>query len=379
MMSGLVSSQEIERFVDEVGNEVKSDPEYSVHEVPSGYFSSLMHKHDSSVSAAKGVEHLPEIAVIGLVSVYDAHIVKLLECVYDIHPELIFTSEKEIKFSSLIEYDSIEDVKNSIISKEIESVLRNSHHDQFSWMESKFKMKLKEGLDVWPEFVELCERRNLLTHTGGVVSEQYLRNCRDHGYRSSATVGDKLNTDVKYFVRAVQIISEVGLKLGHVLWRKFLESERRKADGNLNECSLNLISKREYIVAEELLKLGTSFKKHGSDEVRRMMIINYANAIRLGGNATKAKSIIAKEDWSATGLNFRVCAAAVREDLDEVCQLMRACGAEGGIRSEDYRVWPVFRGLRTMERFQQAFLDVFGEPLLRDKKLQLPSEQMETP
>ncbi|MHA6730169.1 hypothetical protein [Devosia sp. A369] len=116
------------------------------------------------------------------------------------------TSEREIKYSDLLSFASLEEAKYSLIDKEVESVLRNSHHEQFSWMENKFGMTLKNGLDIWPDFVELCERRNLLTHTGGYVSQQYLNNCAAHSHKCSAKLGDKLETDAAYFKRAVQII-----------------------------------------------------------------------------------------------------------------------------------------------------------------------------
>jgi hypothetical protein len=369
LVSGVMASSEIGDFVKERGAEIieLSTEAHSVFQVPTGYLSPLIQRHEAAIAAVKGAEHLPEIAVIGLVSVYDAYLGKLLKVIFSLHEEMVLTSDREIKYSDLLMFDSIEQARSSLIDKEVETVLRNSHHDHFAWMENRFGIKLREGLTAWPDFIEVCERRNLFTHTGGIVSQQYLSVCKKHGYKSDKSVGDKLAADPEYFKSSVKTISEIGIKLGHVLWRKFQETERGEADGALNELGLSLIVEREYALAERILELGIKFKKHSSDEVRRMMIINLANAVRLQGNLERAKKILDDEDWSATGPNFKICVSATREDVSEVCRLMKSGSENGPIKAEQYREWPVFRGMRTNEDFASAFLETFGEPVFRDK------------
>ncbi|MFC2968608.1 hypothetical protein [Acidimangrovimonas pyrenivorans] len=276
----------------------------------------------------------------------------------------MFTSDREIKFSDLITYESIDDARKEIIDAEIESVLRKSHHEQFLWMERRFSMKLREGIDVWPEFVELCERRNLLTHTGGVVSQQYLKVCDQHKCNINKKVGDKLIVDHEYFEKAIETIAEIGTKLGHVMWRKFSPSERETADHDLNDLGMHLIKVGEYKTAERILELGVDFPSHHSDRVKRMMIVNLANAAKLGGDSEKAARIIGKVDWSASSPDFQICVAAVEGKVDSVCELMRNLGAKGAISASDFRDWPVFHSVRNKPEFSATFEEVFAEPLL---------------
>ena len=60
--------------------------------------------------------------------------------IFLIKPELLNSSEKNLTFSKLAEYNSIEEAKEYIIEKEIETVLRDSHSNQFKWLESKLGM-----------------------------------------------------------------------------------------------------------------------------------------------------------------------------------------------------------------------------------------------
>ena len=102
-------------------------------------------------------------------------------------------------------------------------------------MQQKFKVKLKEGLAIWPTFVEVCERRNLITHTGGKVSDQYLASARANRFEvTNVVLGQKLQVTPDYYRSAVDAIYEVGAKLCHVFWRKFAEDQREAADDALN-------------------------------------------------------------------------------------------------------------------------------------------------
>lgn len=95
-------------------------------------------------------------------------------------PELLSSSEKNLSFKDLVGLGSIDAAREFIIEKEIKSVIRLSHSDQIAWLEKKLSIPLTKELKIWPAFIELCERRNIFTHTNGVVSSQYCRVCREH-------------------------------------------------------------------------------------------------------------------------------------------------------------------------------------------------------
>jgi hypothetical protein len=297
------------------------------------------------------------------------------------YPEIVLTSEKAIKFSDLSKFNSIEEARSSLIGREIESVIRSSHQYQFGWMEDRFSIPLRKNLSVWPDFVELCERRNLLTHTGGVVSAQYVANCKAAGVDlSDIKLGTKLPVDGMYFSKAVSIIYEIGVKLCHVLWRKFAAQEREVADGSLSELCYNLICASSYELAESLLNFGiTVLKKHSSDRIRRMMIVNLANAVRLQGRDTEAKKILAREDWTACDHDFAICVAAVSGKVIEVIRLMPIIGAKGIPNAEDYRTWPVFRGLGSEPKFTATFEEVFCEPFVATSAIEIERPQNASP
>ena len=95
------------------------------------------------------------------------------------------------------------------------------------------------------------------------------------------------------------------------------------------------------------------------------MIINLANAVRLQGRKKDAEDLLNKHDWSGSSLELRLGVAAVKEDVTGVISLMKELGSKGKVKAEDYRTWPIFRGLRELNAFRKAFKSVFRENFIK--------------
>ena len=146
-------------------------------------------------------------------------------------------------------------------------------------------------------------------------------------------------------------------------WRKLSPDDRERADAHFAVTLIyDLLDEQRYRLARTLADFGSTFKKWGSDYFRRALVVNRAQAYLWDGKRDKGLKILDAEDWSAANDEFHVCVAALRRDTPRVISLMKTLGTsrpgKGG-----YRDWPVFKELREMKEFQEAFLEVFGEPL----------------
>jgi hypothetical protein len=194
--------------------------------------------------------------------------------------------------------------------------------------------------------------------------------CKEHGVDVSArSVGDELTIDQKYYVHAVSVILEMGIKLTQVIWRKLEPSEIELAATELNEFAYKMIVDRRYKLAAEILEFGLqTSKKTVTEAIRKNMIVNYANAVKLGGNKLEAERIIDAEDWSAATDVYKLCVAAVKDDVDQVVSMMEATVRSGGLEVSAIRDWPVFEKVRSDSRFVDVFEKAFGEKLILDKE-----------
>lgn len=139
---------------------------------------------------------LPRSLLVSLVSQYDAYLGRLLRTIFLRRPEIMNSPDKKISYETLGQFKSLDALKEHILEKEIEAILRTSHPDQFTWMENSFGLTLKKGLAIWPSFVEIIERRNLFVHTDGVVSSQYITVCKQHSFKLEESVREGVPLDV---------------------------------------------------------------------------------------------------------------------------------------------------------------------------------------
>ena len=318
-------------------------------------------------TASRATVLLPEIFVVALVSQYDAFLGGLVRALMKGRPEIVNATGRAIPFAQLVAFESVEAARDAIINEEVEALLRKSHPDQFSWLESTLGLKLREGLRQWPDFVELTERRNLFVHARGVVSRQYLDVCRRHQVHISNEMGlrKRLHVSPDYFIRAHGCVLEIGVMLGQVLWRKMFSDCLLDADKHLNGVCYELLVERRYDSAITLLDFATcTLKKFGSEEYRRMMVVNRAQAYKWRGESVKCKNIMESEDWSASQDSFKLADAVLKDDVGASAETMRRLGATHDVvTKESYRDWPLFREIRKQDLFRETYEGVFGEPL----------------
>jgi hypothetical protein len=310
----------------------------------------------------KAIQIIPRSFLTSLVSHYDAFLGSLVRALFSLKEELLYSSDRRLSFKELSSFVSIESAREFIIEKEVETLLRNSHSEQFKWLENKFGIVLTKDLPSWAPFIEVMERRNLFVHCNGIVSTQYIAVCSEHKVDcSKIRVGDELHVEQKYFRTAYAIVLEIGVKLAHVLWRSQKPDEMKAADSSLNDVCLNLIRDEKYDVAQNLLDFGSAYKKFGSETVRKTIILNRAQAYKWGGQNEKAMQILAAEDWTASNEKFRLANAVLNDRWDAAAAIMKSLGATGPPTKGDYREWPIFKQFRTTKQFAAAYKHIFSE------------------
>jgi hypothetical protein len=101
-------------------------------------------------------------------------------------------------------------------------------------------------------------RRNLFVHTDGRVSSQYLRVCGSNNVQiqDGLVIGKQLAATPEYLKQAYICLSEIGVKLAHVLWRKLRPDEIQEADKTLNQICYDYLVDEEYEIALRRTDLG---------------------------------------------------------------------------------------------------------------------------
>jgi hypothetical protein len=302
--------------------------------------------------------------VVSLISQFDMYIGALIRCIFLVRPDLINNSEKQLTYSQLKTFNNMEDAREYIIEKEIETVLRESHTDQFRWFERKLSLNLLKDLPIWAIFIELTQRRNLFVHNNGIVSTQYLNVCIENkvAIPESLKVGDVLDVNLKYFEEAFTCLFELGMKLNQVLRRNLLPDEIENADKSFLNISFELIQNKQYKLAKEIYDFADKYiKKYSNNDLSLRIKLNRAQIYKWLNQNEKCIEIIESIDWSATGDLFKLASYVLLDDYENAASTMRNMGDNPKIMTKStYNDWPIFKEFRKTDEFKNAYQDIYG-------------------
>lgn len=333
-------------------------------------FASFKTYYRDMQSCLLSLRNVPRMFLCSLVHHYDAYLGRLLRTAFLVKPDLLSASKRQLSFAELTALSSITAAREYIIEKEVESVIRDGHADQFDWMESRFALSLRNELTAWPRFIEITERRNLFVHCDGVVSSQYLAVCAKHGVSLTDGIktGDEIGVVKDYLRQAVECILEIGVKLGHVLWRKLQPDRLKEADRALHMAAYDVLAEERYTLAKVLLHFAVdTLKKQSSEDIRCMNMINLAIAHNFSGEREQALAILKTKDWSASEEKFKLAVAVLEHRYTDAMRMMHTIGARGSISRVSYSSWPLFKEFRKRKEFLAAYRDLFGEEFVLPK------------
>jgi len=309
---------------------------------------------------------LEQSLFLSLFSAFDAFTGDLLRAIYMRKPELFDSLSKPIPLKEVLNASSIDSLKSTVLDSEIESFRRKSYSDQFETLENLFKISLKK-FDKWPHFIEASQRRNLLTHCGGIVSEQYREVCRREGVPTAqiAQTGESLYLGADYMLSSCELMLEVGLKLGQTLWRKLFAEELADADEHLHGVVYDALLVEQWNRAETFGIFFLSQPKFSSDLKRRMAVINLAIALQHLKKEAELKKILNDHDWSASLPEFHLAEAVLCSKYEEASRIMVEIGKRGQILTQEaYHTWPLFNKFRDKSAFLETYEKIFNHPFI---------------
>jgi hypothetical protein len=302
--------------------------------------------------------------LVSLISQFDTYVGDLIKAIFEVRPEIIQSSEKQLTFSELNKFDSIKDAQEYIIEKEIETVLRENYTEQFKWFENKLKIELRKDLPIWQTFIEITQRRNLFVHNDGKISTQYFSICKEHNVQldDRLKVGDELEIGLKYFDKSFKCLFEIGVKLNQVIRRNLLPLEIEKADHSFLNISFELIQNRQLELAKTLYDFSDKYiKKHSNDDLKLRILINRAQTYKWLDKDKECKDIINSVDWTARGDLFKLASKVLIDDFHEASEIMKNIGDNEKIMNKSfYKDWPIFKKFRETELFKKTYVEIYN-------------------
>ena len=370
----MASNSQLEKF-EAVKNEFNELIEYLKEEmdakrpVPRGPFVrhvyALMQRIDRQVKTNPQAT-LCESLLLGLFAAYDDYFGNLLRAIFSTKADLFPALGIQISTADVMSASSIDALKAEILDRFVDDIRRDSYVDQFARLERMFSVDLRK-FENWPSFVEKAQRRNLTAHCGGAVSRQYLEACQSAGHQGKAEKGEHLDVGIEYLREACTIVKEVAVKLGHVLWRKVLESPSESADRHLQDLQYDALSIQDWAFSLMVGEFAVAQKKISKDLFKRIFIVNLAISLRYLGGVLESKELLARHDWSSAAGDFRLAVSVLNDDYKTASETMREIGKKGMVIDvTSYHQWPLFNEFRSSAEFLAAYKTIYGQDFVAE-------------
>jgi hypothetical protein len=368
-----IMKKSLVKYLDEnsVSHEVDEKTEgekktsYIIHDEDITIVLKILGKSRSFLTAA---DALKRSTLSSLLAEYEYFISKVLLILGEEFPNTFIDNNKQFHFSELNSIDSIDDFKRKLVEKKISELLQTkSHSDVLDWIKKNFGISGLPNDELRKEFFEICERRHLLIHNGGVVNKKYRDNCVKAGIAKSdiPEVGVKLDVSSHYLRRATARVYQVGFFILHMLWQKLFAQQ-------IQISYLNLLSTSHSFLENDLTKMSSrviefaQFSDKKVDHLLKMFfVINKAQCslfdpkLSLEQQNGAALQILNDFDWSVTTPTVDLALTCLKRDFREIIPLAKAA-ADDGVSYEDARTFNVFREARE----QEGFLDCFPKAVL---------------
>lgn len=334
--------------------------------VPSAHLHEINKRTRDLTHFTEGTKTFPGLVLLGMVSCFDAQISAFVRLLLRKNPQTISKGNTDFDISTLLDFEDIDQLKDYVVDSEVYKLMHASHEDQIKYIEKTFKISISNEIESFGEFLEVFERRNLIAHSEGTVSEKYVKKCKSYGLDSSKflKLGDSIVLDYNYLVRSADILFEFGFLLFWWMWIKVEKNEKLLAYASAIDVTFDLIVDERYALSSNILK--SILKRHDADiEENSLRIMCVNNAIcNKALDKSDWRKCLDQFKWDACTPNFKVCIAALDEDVKTVCELMPLVSSEltplaNRINEESFRTWPAFRWIRERDEFRDAFLKTF--------------------
>jgi len=303
-------------------------------------------------------ELLNRSILMSLVSYFEVLVSELAHAFYRIAPDSILTDDKVLSVKELKKFSSVDEALRFIVSHRVEELLWGDINDWEKFFYSRMKIDMKMILDNWAQFEEYFQRRHIMLHAGGHVTERYLSNVdweKLRPYMNKPALGTKLDITDEYLENSINAFEICGLLLCQEVWRKLIPGDnehRFSSDSGLLDVIYQRLLGRQWYVSEYLSAWGDK-DPEASEEGILICKFNRWLSIKRQGRWSDVEKHVENFDCSAKNIKYSIARASLLEQSDEFFHLLpKVIGTDIPISA--LKEWPILDEMRNDPRFSEV-------------------------
>jgi hypothetical protein len=300
--------------------------------------------------------------LLALIAEYEIHFRKLVTILFRSNPLQFVGNDTEVKTLDVFKATDLKQLQETIFAAKVDKFLSGSHYDKLKSLGARVDKNFLSDAKLTAEFVEICERRNLFAHNGGVVNAGYLDKCEavEFKWTEKPSVGDLLSIDDHYLQRAFARFFMFGFFPLHMIIQKNYPSEIERSIDYCNSCSHDFLSAGLTKMARRVADFGlSSARSKGNQKQKIYLTINKALSYFLDDNLEKGdqREKVNKElkslDWSVTDSTTKLALNCIKENYEEIDTLVQNALSED-VGYYEFSTWALFEKARKVDCFKDA-------------------------
>lgn len=336
---------------------------FVVHDDEIGTVSDLLR---DTAGMARAVVALQRSTISALLAELDFFLARLLSEIKDIFPEELIDRNEKYSLTEIEAAGGVEEFRINLIAKKIDDKLRGSHAAVFEWVVKSMQLSDSRNImsdQVFRDFVEVCQRRHILTHNGGVVNSRYIEECVRAGISQEDLeykVGDKVEVSPRYLKRAIGRVFLTGYFIIHMIIQKRSDVAQKDSLRQILNTAHAFLKAGHTKICARLCDFALRSKKAMDRDLELRFAINRALAeLHDPSHApdvqlSKSSDILGRYDWTVVDEVFRLAHSCVRREFGSLIPLARAAAA-AGLTYGEVQNFAVFKEARKVDGFLECF------------------------
>lgn len=354
------AGKKITEFVEKLLKDVKINEKETVYAVSYNLdekFANNTKYETDPIKAAREFRKLTERIDILNKSTLILLLVKYEESISNIFKYVIsrfpaaYLKDKKLSYSEILEIDSkIENIKETLLEREIDEIMRTPISDWYKLLKDKHKIKFDNIENFFDEFKEVYYRRNIIVHNNCKVNSAYM-NGVDKKYRDNIKQGMIIDVDKEYLKKAFDLVYIV--LYGTILSVAEINKDSYEIHDDLNDYAFQHMVecdwKVSHYVFKNIMDKNTPTTPTIDLEMRK---INYWISLKNLYGIEKIREEVSCYDVSAMEGKFKVAKACLLNEYKEINSLLEVY-LNTEIYPQSIENWPLFIQYRKSNEYKK--------------------------
>ncbi|RCR69297.1 MoaD/ThiS family protein [Larkinella punicea] len=310
--------------------------------------------------STKNFEVLSKGAFLMLNNYFEYLLADLLSFYYTSFQKSLNDKEVKMSLKEINEYESIEELVNAQIQREVEAMLIEKTFEQLlDHFETRLKISLEKDIINWSLIKEYRERRHIIVHNSSIVNKKYITRT-DNPY--NLKIGDTVGISKEYFAESLRVFQIAGLLLIFECWGNWEKGTADKAIETMMVQSFNFLKNNDNHLAKSICNFSDKIEARNEHQENCLLrlLINKCIALKRLDNKTTLKKELKKIKVGTSTPIFKIAYLILNDNDEDLLENFKRAKVLKEIDKHIYFEWPIFEFIRNRDDLHLEIINILN-------------------